>query len=64
MRADSALSHLYDKEICIASTEDGEREVRWSKSDWCFYYADGRGDRVCPFDRIKEWRLASIKLPH
>lgn len=64
MRADSALSHLYDGELCIAATEHGEYEVRWSASDWRFYYVDSDGDnlRTCSFDEIKEWRLASMRI--
>lgn len=63
MRADSALSHLYDSEICIAAMTDGkERQVRWSKQDWCFYLVDANVPTVCPFEQIKEWRPASIRM--
>lgn len=60
MRADSALSHLYEGEHCIVVTEDGEREVRWSVEDWCFFYTNDETPMVCHFDDIKEWRLKSI----
>ncbi|MDB5761743.1 MAG: hypothetical protein JWQ21_738 [Herminiimonas sp.] len=63
MRADSALSHLYDGEICIAEMRDGTKhQVRWSRQDWCFFYIDTRMPAVCRFDDIKEWRPASIKF--
>ena len=61
MRADYALKHLADGEICHATTKHGERDVSWSKRDWRFYYADAPGKDVCDFDEIKEWRIASIK---
>lgn len=61
MRADSALSHLYDGELCIAEMKDGTKhKVRWSKPDWCFFYADMPMPTICSFDDIKEWRLISI----
>ncbi len=61
MRADSALSHLHDGELCMAEMKDGtKREVRWSKPDWCFFYTDTQ--TVCSFDDINEWRLASIRF--
>jgi hypothetical protein len=63
MRADSALSHLYDDELCIAMMKDGtEQEVRWSKPEWRFFYIDKPAPTVCDFDDIKEWRPASIKF--
>lgn len=63
MQADSALSHLYDGELCLAVLKDGsEREVRWCKENWCFFYADIEAPTLCRFDDIEEWRLASIKL--
>jgi hypothetical protein len=62
MRADSALSHLYDNEACIVTMQDGtQREVRWSKQDWCFYLSRSDTSAVCRFEEIKEWRPASIK---
>jgi hypothetical protein len=61
MRSDSALSHLYDDELCVATLQDGgEREVRWSRRDWRFYYIDAGQPAALPFDDIKEWRPASI----
>jgi hypothetical protein len=63
MRADYALSHLEDGEICRAATRHGERNVRWNKSEWCFYYADAPVPTVCNFDEIEEWQIAMIK-PH
>lgn len=61
MRADSALSHLFDDELCIVKLADGtEHEVRWSKEDWCFFYLDSGA--LCPHDDIKDWRLASIRF--
>jgi hypothetical protein len=63
MRADKALSHLYDGEICLVEMKDGTtRAVRWNRQDWCFFYADTMAPTVCSFDDIKEWRLASIRL--
>lgn len=61
MRADYALSHLYDGEICRAITADGEREVRWDRDEWRFYYVNAPVPTVCDFDEIKEWRIAAIK---
>jgi hypothetical protein len=63
MRPDSALSHLYDDELCVAAMKDAtERQVRWSRPDWCFFYTDANPPKVCSFDDIKEWRPASIKF--
>ncbi len=64
MRADSALSHLYDHERCVAMMQDGSKhEVLWSKEDWSFFYPDTEPRERCPFEDIKEWRPASID-PH
>lgn len=61
MRADSALSHLYDGELCIAFLQDGtQRAVRWNRMDWCFHDADTNA--VCPHDDIRDWRPASIRF--
>jgi hypothetical protein len=62
MRADSALSHLKDEEICIVRLAEGEREMRWSRADWRFYYMEGNERLVCPFEEIYEWRPASIRF--
>jgi hypothetical protein len=63
MRSDSALSHLYDEELCIAEMKDGNRrEVRWSQPDWCFYYAWIQPPVACHFDDIQEWWPASIQF--
>jgi hypothetical protein len=62
MRADSALSHLYDDELCVATLADGDqREVRWSRRDWCFLQVGADGPTELPFEDIKEWRPASIR---
>jgi hypothetical protein len=62
MRADSALSHLHDDELCVAILVDGDqREVRWSRHDWCFLQESADGPTVLPFEDIKEWRPASIR---
>lgn len=64
MRADSALSHLYDHERCIAVLQDDStREVWWSRDDWAFFYPDTDPPESCRFEQIKEWRPASID-PH
>lgn len=64
MRADSALSHLYDHEQCIAVMQDGSRrEVWWSRDDWSFFYRNSDPPQQCRFEQIKEWRPASID-PH
>lgn len=64
MRADSALSHLYNRERCIAVLQDGsKREVWWSRDDWAFFYPDTDPPKPCRFEQIKEWRPASID-PH
>lgn len=63
MRADNALSHLYDGELCVAIMKDGnDRKVRWDKSKWCFFYADENLPVVCDFADIEEWRPASITV--
>lgn len=62
MREDSALSHLYDGEVCILTTDDGEREARWSISDWCFFYTGTAVPEQCRFENILEWRPASIRF--
>lgn len=63
MRADSALSHLYEDEPCVATLTDGsQREVRWHRGDWCFRYEGADGPQVLAFEDIKEWRPASIRF--
>lgn len=63
MRADNALSHLYDGEICIAIMKDGsECKVRWDKDQWRFFVADSNLPTVCDFDDIEEWRPATITV--
>ncbi|OWW22117.1 hypothetical protein [Noviherbaspirillum denitrificans] len=62
MRADNALSHLYDRERCIAVLQDGsKREVWWSRDEWTFFYPGSQ--EPLRFEHIKEWRPASID-PH
>lgn len=62
MRADSALSHLFDGEQCLAMLKDGTtHKVRWSRPHWRFFYLDTPVPTVCEFDDIKEWRPASIR---
>jgi hypothetical protein len=62
MRADSALSHLYDKEVCIAVLKDGSQHaVRWDREAWHFVLEETEPPTECPFDAIEEWRPASIK---
>lgn len=62
-RPDSALSHLYEGELCIAIMKNGEKQqVRWSIPHWCFFYANTETPTVCSFDDIEEWRLATIKV--
>jgi hypothetical protein len=47
------------RELCIVTTACGEREMRWSVSNWCFYYTSAGTPIVCPFDEIQEWRPAA-----
>ena len=62
MRADSALSHLNDGELCIVVMKNEKRcEVRWSVTDWCFYFTGADRPTACRFEDIKEWMPASIK---
>lgn len=62
MRADSALSHLYEDEICVATLLDGsQHEVRWNRRDWCFMLQTANGPAALPFEEIREWRPASIR---
>lgn len=62
MRADSALSHLYDHEPCVAVMQDGsQRDVWWSREDWTFFFLHTEPPQPCSFDAIKEWRPASIR---
>lgn len=61
MRDDSALSHLYDDELCIATLKDGtECEVRWNREGWCFFHRDT--GTVCPHDDIRDWRPTAIRF--
>lgn len=63
MRADSALSHLADGELCIALMKNGEKhQVRWSKPDWCFYFVHADRPTVCRLEDVKEWMPASIRF--
>jgi hypothetical protein len=61
MRADYALSHLADGEICRAATLHGEHDLRWNKAEWRFHYADTPESDVCDFDEIEEWWISAIK---
>jgi hypothetical protein len=62
MRADSALSHLSDGELCIALMKDGKKHrVRWSVAEWRFYGTESEPPAVYRFEDIKEWMLATIK---
>jgi len=61
MRPDNALSRLKDGELCIVTTKQGEREMRWSVPNWCFYYTQAGTPVVCPYNDIEEWRPAVIK---
>lgn len=62
MRPDNALSRLKDGELCIVTTKEGEHEVRWSVSGWCFFYLDRGTPVLCPSDEIEEWRSASVRV--
>ena len=63
MRADSALSHLRDGELCIVVTKAGERhEVQWNLSDWSFYFTHADRPTVCRFEDIREWMPATIRF--
>ncbi|HEY8607800.1 MAG TPA: hypothetical protein VIM12_11865 [Noviherbaspirillum sp.] len=63
MRADSALSHLYEDEECVVTLMDGsQRTARWNRRDWCFLHAGPDGLVALDFDEIKEWRPASIRF--
>ncbi len=59
MQSINALQELRDNELCIVTTLYGEREVRWSSSNWCFY--DLESDIKIDTEII-EWRPASIKF--
>jgi len=61
MRAASALSRLKDGEVCIVTTQHGEREMRWSVPNWCFYYTSAGTPIICPLDEIEEWRPAAVR---
>ena len=62
MRADSALSHLHDGELCVVTLKDGtRRNARWNRPAWCFFLLDTEPPAVCGFDDIAEWRPASIR---
>jgi hypothetical protein len=62
MKSDSALSRLKDDELCIVTTKDGEREVRWSVANWCFFYLERGTPVICRSEEIEEWRPASIPV--
>jgi hypothetical protein len=62
MKANYALSHLKDGEICRAATKFGEYDLLWNKAEWRFYFADMPAPTVCEFDDIEEWQIATVKL--
>ena len=62
MRPESALSRLKEGELCIVTTRDGEHEMRWSVTGWCFFYLNRGTPVICNAEEIEEWRLASIQL--
>lgn len=63
MRADSALSHLKDGELCIVLMKTGEKhQMRWSVPNWSFLFVNGERPIPCRFEDIKEWMPASIRF--
>jgi hypothetical protein len=58
----NALQQLQDDELCVITTNVGEREVFWNALDQYFYYMDEDLQVVCNFEDIEEWRPASIKF--
>lgn len=60
MRENSALSRLKDGELCIVTMKDGEREVRWSVANWCFFYLERGSPIVCHAEDVIEWRPVSM----
>lgn len=62
MRADNALSHLHDGELCIATTRDGKRKVRWNKAERRFYTADTVVPSPFPDEEIQDWHPESIRI--
>jgi hypothetical protein len=62
LRPDSALSHLYEDEMCVVTLKDGtQHEMRWDKEHWRFVDEHAPTPGVCEFDDISEWRPASIR---
>ncbi|HYD94987.1 MAG TPA: hypothetical protein VEC01_06650 [Noviherbaspirillum sp.] len=61
MKSESALSLLKDGELCIVTTAQGEREMRWSVPNRCFYYSRCGTPVVCPVDEIEEWRPVVLR---
>ena len=62
MIEDSALSLLKDEELCIVTTKEGEREMRWNRAARCFFYLDRGTPVACDDDQIEEWRPASVRF--
>jgi hypothetical protein len=63
MRADSALSHLYEDELCVATLKDGSKcQLRWDRQRWQFVYADTEPPIACRFEDIVAWRPESIRF--
>lgn len=63
MRADSALSHLRDGELCIVVLKNGERhEVQWRVAEWRFVFPQTQPPADCRFEDIQEWMPASIRF--
>jgi hypothetical protein len=64
MRADNALSHLYDGETCVLVMREGrQRLARWDAAERRFFYLDTPDAEASSFDDIEEWRPASIRAP-
>lgn len=56
MRSGTALSRLKDGEQCVILTRQGEMQVRWSVSAWCFFYLERGTPVICRPEQIEEWR--------
>jgi hypothetical protein len=58
MKYQSALSRLKDGELCLITTEQGEQQMRWSVTAWCFFYLERGTPVMCDPNQIQEWRPA------
>ncbi len=58
----SALDKLKDDELCLVTIKGNEFEVRWNLQARQFCLSNHGTNVAIPFEKIEEWRPASVKF--